>query len=89
MHRITLRDVQRVELLGCPIEVVGAKNPALVGIKGLVQGETKASFVIRTQAVDRRVLKDQARFRILVEGLDVEIEGCLIAKRPEDRIKVK
>ena len=73
----------RQEFIGSHVVVVGRN------IKGKIIDETKNSFEVQTKEDKKRVLKSGATFQIKTkEGL-VEMEGKLIAVRPEDRIKIK
>lgn len=66
-------------LIGKTITVVEAKNNTYKGLSGVVEDETKFSFVIN----GKRILKKKCVFEI--EGKI--IEGDQIAKRIEERIK--
>ncbi|MBI2151751.1 ribonuclease P protein subunit [Candidatus Woesearchaeota archaeon] len=76
------------ELIGEEIEVIGAKNKSLHGLRGTVIDETKFSIVIeknKNAAEKKRLLKEGLTFKLLKSGR--VIEGTTIKKRSEERIK--
>ena len=64
---ITKTNVTKHEFIGHEIEVVGATNADLVGLRGTVVDETKNLFVINTNSGDKKVLKKDILFRMKVE----------------------
>lgn len=81
------RDVIRHELIGLEAEIVKAKNPSLVGIKGKIIDETRNTITIRQEKKMKRILKEQAVFNIKVENRIIQLDGKLLVGRPEERIK--
>ena len=75
------------ELIGLLIEIVASTNQSLVGMKGVVRDETQNSFVVETKKGKKRVLKSSSRFIFHVGKDKIEVDGAIIAKRPEDRTK--
>lgn len=78
----------RGELIGLSVEVVSSTDLGLVGVTGRVVDETKHTLVVRrgngrTLTVPKRV----ARFRFTRDGVDMEVDGGVLAFRPEDRPK--
>lgn len=87
---ITPKNLVHHELIGLEVEVKEAKNKNLVGIKGLVVNETKNTLWIETEKGVKKILKKHAKFLFtLPSGKKVIVDGKLIAKRPEERIKMK
>jgi len=78
-----------MEFIGRHLEVRKAKNLSLEGLAGEVVEETKSSFVLDTPKGRKRVLKDQATFRVKIGGRTAIINGSLLTRRPEDRIKTR
>ena len=62
----TPETLTRHELVGLPVRVVDAPNPALVGIEGRVAAETERTLVVRGPTAsgvrDRRVPKGDTQF---------------------------
>lgn len=68
--------------MGQRLEVVRARNTALVGLAGLVLDETPATFVVDTPKGPRRLLKGGTLLR--VDGRLVS--GQALLRRPEERL---
>lgn len=81
------KNIVRHELIGLNIEIVKAKNPSLIGIKGKIIDESKNILTIETQNKIKKILKDQATFNIELKDHIVQVEGKLLLGRSEDRIK--
>ncbi len=87
---ITPRNILRHELIGLFVEIVEAKNKTQLGMKGLVVNETKNTLWIETEKGVKKVLKKDCKFMFtLPSGKKVVVEGKLLAKRPEERIKMR
>tara|TARA_Y100000031_G_C8144999_1_gene349489 strand:+ start:282 stop:524 length:243 start_codon:yes stop_codon:yes gene_type:complete len=71
------------EFIFLDLEVVSAKNKALIGIKGKVVDETKNTFKIKTKEKTITVLKQGVTFKI---GSDT-YEGNELLKRTFERLK--
>ena len=74
------------EFIGLHTEVVDSKNKSLVGLNGTIIFETQQTFTINTNHGSKTIPKQQTFWKF---ANDQVINGNLIAKRPEDRIKVK
>ena len=84
---ITKENILRHELLGLPVEVVQAANPAQQGIAGRIMDETRNMLVIGTPRGTRRIEKAHATFRLtLPSGMVVDVSGIALVSRPEKRI---
>jgi ribonuclease P protein subunit POP4 len=81
MNRI---DLMRSELIGREVEVLSAP---FSGIAGTVVDETRNTFTIDTEGVERTVPKPGNEFRFTYQGGHIDIMGTDIQHRPEDRIK--
>ena len=79
----------RHELIGLECEVVKARNPYNVGIKGKIIDETMKTLVIKKGEKEKRVLKAESVFRIILGNQKIDVDGNYIVARPEDRIKKK
>ena len=77
------------EFIGSRIKVIKAKNKDNVGISGEVIDETKNTFVIKNNKGKKTLLKEQCTFKIYKKNKTMTVDGRMISKRPEDRIKLK
>lgn len=84
---MNIKDITRHELIGLNIEIVEAKNKALIGLKGKVIDETKNLLIIQTKKGEKKILKDQVTLNIKVKDKKVQLEGKLLVGQPEDRLK--
>lgn len=82
-----LKNITRMELIGSYVEIVKASNTRLIGIKGKIIDETKNMVMIETNKGLKKVIKNQAVFRINVENKAVDVDGKKLVNRPEDRLK--
>jgi ribonuclease P protein subunit POP4 len=84
---ITKENILRHELIGLPVEVVQAANPAQRGIAGRIVDETRNMLVIGTPGGTKRIEKAHATFRItLPGGTVVDVSGSALVSQPEKRI---
>jgi ribonuclease P protein subunit POP4 len=87
---ITPENLIKHELIGLQAEVAKSTNKFQVGIKGLVVDETKNLLAIETADGVKRVQKKGAEFIFTIPGgKKVKVRGSIIAKRHEDRVKLK
>ena len=85
--KVTPEIVQH-EFIGLMAKVVNSTNPCNVGIKGRVIDETRNTFVLLHDGVEKRIIKETSVFHFIYpDGTVVEIDGKLLVGRPEDRIK--
>ncbi len=75
------------ELIGLQTEVMDSTNKALVGLSGKIVDETKSMLVIETGSGTKMIPKQHSSWKFSSSN-DI-IDGNIISKRPEDRIKVK
>ncbi|NLF88565.1 ribonuclease P protein subunit [Candidatus Bathyarchaeota archaeon] len=81
-------DILRHEFIGANALVAASPNMNLMGISGLVVGETRNTFALRNMGVTRSVIKEAATFDFTFnDGTVVEIDGKLLVGRSEDRLK--
>ena len=87
MMKVTPGIVQH-EFIGLETKVVRSSSPHVVGISGRVVDETRNTFTILHNGKRRIIIKDTAIFDfVMPDGTVVEIDGKVIMRRPEDRIK--
>lgn len=83
---ITPENLPRKELTGLIVEIIESTDPTHEGIKGEVQDETRDTLTID----GRKVEKENCKFLVEIpSGEKVELNGKIIAKRPEDRKDMK
>lgn len=81
-------DILRYEFIGAKGLVAASPNSNLMGISGLVIGETRNTFALRNMGITRSVVKETATFDFTFnDGTVVEIDGKLLVGRSEDRLK--
>ncbi|MBW3003309.1 ribonuclease P protein subunit [Candidatus Woesearchaeota archaeon] len=81
-----VKDIVRHELIGLKVEVVDSKNESDIGIKGRVVDETKSTLTILDDQ-KKKLVKSNVVLEIEFQGKKIRVEGEMLAKRPEDRIK--
>lgn len=87
---ISSRNLIRHELIDLKVEVAKSSNRFHVGIKGLVVDETKNLLIIETEKGIKKVQKKGTSFIFTIpNGKKVKVNGTIIAKRPEERIKLR
>jgi ribonuclease P protein subunit POP4 len=87
---ITPENLVRHELIGLTVEVTKSPNRFQIGTKGLVVDETKNLLAIETSEGVKKIQKDKAEFIFTIPGgIRVRVNGKIIAKRHEDRVKIK
>ncbi|GAA6015858.1 hypothetical protein JCM10207_008820 [Rhodosporidiobolus poonsookiae] len=90
----------KAEFVGCSLSVKRAKNPSLVGLKGIVLQETQGTFKIVTPKSDIKVLaKPGSVFNLVLplagttptstRELSFDLFGDAFAYRPADRVGKK
>jgi len=81
-------DIIRGEFVGTEGKIARSQHKAYIGIRGEVIGAPKNTFTIMHKGKAKNIVKDQAVFNFkFSDGTIVEIDGKLLAGRPEDRIK--
>jgi RNase P/RNase MRP subunit p29 len=79
----------RDEFIGEQVEIVGSNNRQLMGLTGKIVDETRDSFKV---LVNKRNFKE---FKMIFKKGNtfkigsLTVQGVKIAKRPEDRMKLK
>ncbi len=81
-------DIIRYEFIGAKGLVALSPNLNLMGVGGLIVGETRNTFTFQGAERTRSVLKEAATFDFTFgDGTVVEIDGKLLVGRSEDRLK--
>lgn len=83
---ITPENLPKHGLIGLEAEVIESTDESLIGISGEVLDETQSILTIE----NKQVKKKNCTFNFtLPNGQEVNLDGDLIAKRPEQRIGMK
>ncbi|QKQ98841.1 ribonuclease P protein subunit [Candidatus Nanohaloarchaea archaeon] len=83
---ITPENLPKHELIGLHVEVVESTDETLEGLEGEVMDETKSMLRID----GKQMQKKNCTFLFEIpSGEEVEVDGELIAKRPEERTGMK
>ncbi len=81
-------DIIRGEFIGTETKIAKSPHSGYLGLSGEVINETKNTFTILHAGEAKNVVKDAAVFYFkFSDGTIVEIDGKLLAGRPEDRLK--
>ena len=81
-------DIIRSEFMGTEAKVAKSTHPNYVGISGKIIDETRNTLTILQEGKRRIIVKDSAIFHFkFSDGTTIEINGKLLAGRPEDRLK--
>ena len=76
------------ELIGRRVKAVD--DTSGVGVEGIIVDETRDTFVVEKDGKARvRVAKGQHTFEFIEGRRRIKVSGSLIARRPEDRLKLK
>jgi len=86
MKEMERRDFMRQEFIGLEVEVVASGHSAYLH-KGVVVDETKNTFTISAEGIERMVPKPGNEFQFTCESKKIRIKGSEIQHRPEDRVK--
>ena len=75
------------EIIGSEVRVAESSNIHNIGMEGVVINETKNMLIIKTKHGEKKMIKRQNKFELRKEGKVFLINGRLIEKRPEERIR--
>ncbi|MFM7797096.1 MAG: ribonuclease P protein component 1 [Candidatus Nitrosotenuis sp.] len=74
------------EFIGLQTQIADSTNKSLIGLEGTIAFETQKTFTLQTSRGSKMIPKQHNTWKF---ANDQVINGQSIAKRPEDRIKVK
>lgn len=81
-------DIIRCELIGTDVQIAGSSHHGNVGMSGKVVDESRNTFTILCKGKRKTIVKDSSVFRFeFSDRTVVEINGRLLAGRPENRLK--
>jgi len=85
---VTPLNILRHELIGLKVRVSGSRYSPYRRIEGKVSDETRNMLYISTENGVKKVPKYVSTFHFTVsDGTVVEVEGCTLVGRPEDRVQ--
>lgn len=82
-----MKGILKQELIGLETEIVSAKNKSLIGIRGRIINETKFLLYVETKKGIKKILKEQATFKLPYKGKKLAVEGKLLIGRPYERLR--
>ena len=85
----TAENLPKHELIGLHVEVKSHSDEGLEGVSGTVVDETQSFLKLETDSGERMVEKNEGVFVFELDESSVRINGSLIAKRPEERVKMR
>jgi ribonuclease P protein subunit POP4 len=87
------KGILSLEMIGKNIKIISSTNKTLVGVEGKVVDETKHSFVLDVMVSNekqrKQVMKKTIVFQLQINNEIYQVDGKMLEKRPEDRIKIK
>ena len=83
MRRAALR-VAQGELIGRTVRALGKREG-----RGVIVDETRETLVVQSAGKRVTLLKRQQVFEFSEQGAMVRVQGAMLAKRPEDRLKLR
>ena len=83
---MSINKIERHELIGSNIKIIGSKNQSLIGIKGKIIDETKNMLVVQGKT-KKNIIKNQVKMEIKFNNERVIIDGRVLVGRPVDRLK--
>lgn len=86
---LTHLNITQHELIGLRVRIIHSDNPSQIGIEGAVVDETRNTLTIRDKGKVKKVLKSQIKMEIEINDAVVEVDGKVLLKRPEERVKRK
>jgi ribonuclease P protein subunit POP4 len=77
------------ELIGLQTQIVDSSNKSIIGLSGKIVDETKSMLVLETKSGTKMIPKQHTAWKFTLGDQECVIDGNIISKRPEDRVKVK
>jgi ribonuclease P protein subunit POP4 len=97
---VTEKNIIQHEFIGLHAEIIDSPDPSLRGVSGVIIDETMNTFKLEySTSKNQKVIivpkhKNRYKFTIPVsrnnsysEPVNFELDGAILTKRPEDRIK--
>ena len=83
---ITSENILSHEIIGLESEIIESSNQQVIGLNGTVVDETKSMFTLYTDKGFKKIPKKQNKWRFCISETTVDVDGNLLAKRPQDRL---
>ncbi|MBT4114756.1 ribonuclease P protein subunit [Candidatus Woesearchaeota archaeon] len=83
----TQKNITKHELIGLPVRIVNARNPANLKISGKITDETNHTVVIEQGGKEKRVFKKCVELELDLGNEKITVKGSDIEGRPWDRVK--
>ncbi|MBS3122731.1 ribonuclease P protein subunit [Candidatus Woesearchaeota archaeon] len=90
------KEILTSEWIGSIVKIINATNKSLIDVEGKIIDETKHTFTILTLNKNKenynnkkKVLKKGCVFQVTQNSITYIVEGSLLEKKPEERIKIK
>ena len=83
---MSIKKVERHELIGSKIKIIDSKNPSLIGFRGKIIDETENMLIVQGKT-QKKIIKNQVKMVIKLNNKEMIIEGKEIVGRPADRLK--
>ena len=77
----------RHELIGSEIRIISSLNPSLKNLKGKVIDETKNMMIIETDKGIKKIIKNQIKMELKINGKTMELDGKDLVRRPVESIR--
>ncbi len=84
---MNLKEAIQSELIGKDIVIKASKNKLLRDMTGTIIDETKETLSVKTKNGVKKLIKNQIVFEAKIKNQNFKINGSLIRKKPEDRLK--
>lgn len=85
----TVENLVKHELIGLETQIMESLNPQVIGLNGVVINETKSMIQLNTKNGIKKIPKNINKWSFSVNGQSVILDGNLISKRPQERLKIK
>ncbi|MBT4823725.1 ribonuclease P protein subunit [Candidatus Woesearchaeota archaeon] len=86
---VSNKEVLKQELIGLSVKIIEAQNQSLKGLNGKIIDETKHTFVVLVNNNNKTIIKKGCVFQFKIKEKTFNVDGVLLEKRPEERIKIK
>jgi len=86
---ITTENISFHELIGLNVEIIESTNKQIVGFAGKIIDETKSMFTLSAGNRVKKVPKEIASWKFMLNGKTTILKGIELTKRPYERVGMK
>lgn len=86
---ISKENITSHELIGLQTQIVESSNKQVIGLGGKIIDETKFMFTLSTKNGIKRMAKSSNKWKFEFNGLEAEVDGSRLTRRPYERIGAK